>query len=147
MKTTDLPVMRATTQDFEAITELLQAAALPVAQSAEKVCFLVARNNGTICGCIGWERYDNVVLLRSLAVAPDQRNAGIASHLVKTAIAELKLQGACEFYLLTEHAAAFAERFGFQCCDRCSLPQQLQASAQVNTGCCSSAQAMRLFIV
>ena len=132
--------------DSGSIEQLLREASLPVPQAAENVSFLVARKNGTICGCLGWERYENVALLRSLTVAPTDRIQGIASHLVQTAIDELRAHGIGEFYLLTETAAAFAERFGFSAVDRCSLPSQLQRSTQINTGCCSSAKCMRLVV-
>lgn len=97
--------------DETAITKLLIEAGLPVPGNSDKpVQFLIARQANNIVGCIGWESYDSLVLLRSFAVSPNLRGAGIGSLLLKEALAHLVTAGTSEFYLLTESAADFASR-------------------------------------
>jgi amino-acid N-acetyltransferase len=128
-----------------AVTKLLIEVGLPVPDpSGKPVQFLLARQADNVVGCIGWESYDSLALLRSFAVSPDLRGTGIGSLLLKEALAHLVIAGVSEFYLLTESAADFASRFGFTLRDRCSLPSALTESRQFVFECGSSAQCMSL---
>lgn len=74
------PVALATPNDFNAIVALLQAAGLPHGDLSPAAMshFLVCREHDTdtVQGCIGFERYGQAALLRSLAVADAYRGRG-----------------------------------------------------------------------
>ncbi|HEY9784039.1 MAG TPA: GNAT family N-acetyltransferase [Candidatus Obscuribacterales bacterium] len=140
-----MQIEQAAFNDHQAIASLLSEAKLPVPDERDSpVHFLIAREKGRLIGCLGWERYENRCLLRSLAVDKGVRRQGIATALVTAALAYLKAQGVSEFYLLTNDAADFARRFHFISCDRHELPPGIQSSRQIATNCCASAVCMRL---
>lgn len=133
--------------DSMAIKRILTDNGLPVPDRDDRpVWFLSARRNGKVIGCVGWEAYGFRVLLRSLAVRQDQQRQGIGSLLLQTALSRLSAGGASEFYLLTVNAVDFAARFGFRTVDRDSLPEGVDFSRQLLSGCCSTAQCMRLLL-
>lgn len=135
------------TNDYGAVASLLTESDLPVPQTAEQqVQFLIAIHGQTIIGCIGWETYGKRVLLRSLAVQKDFRGRDLGTKLVQAALSQLASEGIRELFLLTNNAADFATRFGFQRIDRCSLPADLIASSQFGDSCCSFAQCMQLLL-
>jgi amino-acid N-acetyltransferase len=66
------------------VTALLSAEKLPVVDLPESLDnFIVAIVHNKVVGVAGIEVYGNYGLLRSLAVCPDCRNAGIAGELIK----------------------------------------------------------------
>lgn len=140
-----LVVETAAFNDHDAVEQLLIENELPVPGSADRpVRFLAGRRNHELIACLGWESYEERVLLRSLAVRQSEQRRGIGSILVQAALSRLKAEGVREFYLLTSTASEFADRFGFKVIDRCLLPEELKASQQMKSGACAAAQCMRL---
>jgi len=84
-----------------------------------------------------------VYLLRSLAVAPGHRGAGVGAALVRAALAaaDAHERGRAGVGLLTETAAGYFDRFGFTVIDRAALPAALSASAELTGACPATATA------
>src|ERR1700704_5712697 len=96
-------IRRGRLSDFEAAAGLLRAAGLPLDGFAEHFEHaLVADEAGGIVGCVALELYGNTALLRSLAVAADHRGEGIGERLASAALADAKLSGVRDVYLLTQ---------------------------------------------
>jgi amino-acid N-acetyltransferase len=130
--------------DHAAIAELLTAAALPLPDGDDApVRVLVAREAGRLLGCVGWERYGEVALLRSLAVAHDGRGRGVGRALGEAALATLGAEGVREVVLLTTDASAFFARAGFTRVERSALPQAVRGARQLASTGCASAVCMR----
>ena len=99
------------------VLALLRTCDLPVDGVEENLeSFLVARENEALVGTIGLERYGDVGLLRSLAVASSGRGHGLGGRLVKMLLGYAKERGVTTIYLLTETAEAFFPRFGLRGC-------------------------------
>lgn len=138
-------IERAAFSDHAAISNLLEEAGLPIPNETDKpVHFIVARQQGRVVACLGWEPFGYRALLRSLVVHRNLQRQGIGIKLVQEAIEILVRNGISEFYLLTESAADFASRLGFQAIDRCALPAEIQSCQQFSSGCCAGAQCMQL---
>lgn len=130
--------------DHAGIAALLKECSLAVPDEKDvPVHMVVARENGAIIGCGGWERFDRNALLRSFAVRPDQRRSGLGSKLVSAVLQRLAADGVVDCFLLTTSAAEFFARFGFQRIDRGAVPTEVTSSRQISTGCCETATCMR----
>jgi N-acetylglutamate synthase-like GNAT family acetyltransferase len=92
---------------------------------------LVLRDGGDLVGCVAMELYDDVGLLRSLAVVPERRGEGLGWMLADAALARARQRGARAVFLTTEHATDFfAEKFGFKTCERAALSRAMLTSSQ-----------------
>ena len=89
---------------------------------------LVAREGGRLAGTVGLEAYAEAGLLRSLAVAPDHRGAGLGTRLCEAVIGRAAERGLRRLFLLT-FEAPFFRRLGFEECERASVPADLGASS------------------
>nr|WP_294945184.1 arsenic resistance N-acetyltransferase ArsN2 [uncultured Mucilaginibacter sp.] len=128
----------------EKIIELLAAEKLPVADLPETLDnFIVATNDGTVAGVGGVEVYGNYGLLRSLAVNPEHRRAGIATTLLAHLEGMSKQNGLLELYLLTETAPAYFEQKGFTKITRDDVPAAVQQSSEFSYACPASAIVMK----
>ena len=94
-------------------------------------------------GCAGLEVYGALGLLRSVAVRASTRGAGVGSELVARITAAARAQGLRELFLLTTTAEHYFPRFGFACVGRESVPVAVQASAEFQGACPSTAIVMR----
>ena len=107
--------------------------------------WVATHRNGELAGVVALERHGTppVYLLRSLAVAPDQRGTGLGAALVRTALAaaDAHEHGRAGVGLLTETAAGYFDRFGFTATDRAGLPAALSASAELTGACPATATA------
>lgn len=140
-----LTVRRATAADDGTIRSLLAEAELPVDDfEPGDVAFLVAEDEGEIVGTIGLESYPPVGLLRSAAVSPGWRDAGIGAVLVRELMEEARGRSLTELVLLTTTAEAFFRKRGFERVARESLPPAVLASRQFTGTRCASAAVMRI---
>jgi amino-acid N-acetyltransferase len=141
-----MPEIRAATGgDWPALERLLRARLLPLEGAREHLDgFLVALDGPTVVGAIGIERYGEVGLLRSLAVAEKAAGQGVGRRLVRALLEEAPLRGIEDLYLLTTTAADYFPRFGFERIPRAALPAALSASEQLRGACPAAAVAMRL---
>ncbi len=137
-------IRRADTIELEAVTALLEAVNLPLEGVAEHFGeFLVAVEDGRLVGCVGQERYGEVALLRSLAVAPDSQRGGLGRALTAQLIADARAAGVREVVLLTTTAQDFfARHFGFVETGRHQFDEVFAASAEWSLPRCASAACM-----
>ncbi|HJZ86979.1 MAG TPA: UDP-N-acetylmuramate:L-alanyl-gamma-D-glutamyl-meso-diaminopimelate ligase [Polyangia bacterium] len=139
-------VMPATPGDLSAIDALLRSYKLPPDGVADHLRnFLVLRDEGTLVGCVGLEIYDEVAVLRSLAVIPEKRGQGLGWMLADSAVQRARARGVRRLYLLTETASDFfAQHLGFRIVDRTRVEPPASQSTQFTLGACKSATCMRL---
>ncbi|HWI64061.1 MAG TPA: arsinothricin resistance N-acetyltransferase ArsN1 family A [Symbiobacteriaceae bacterium] len=135
----------ANPSDWAALAELLTVAGLPLAGAREHLPgFVLAFEDDHLVGVAGLERYGTTALLRSLAVAPEQRGTGLGQELVRLLLDQAYDKGIRTVTLLTTTADRFFPRFGFRRVDRSDFPADLQASAELRGACPASSVAMLL---
>lgn len=136
----------AGTPDLASIHVLLRSAKLPSVdiRHAHLSHFRVVRTRGCadVIGVVGLEPYPPVGLLRSLAVAPTQRGAGIGATLVAAIEVLAHSQGIDELVLLTTTAERFFERLGYRKAARTGVPASLQSTSEFAELCPASAICM-----
>lgn len=133
-------ISAATLADRDEIAHLLDACALPSSDiDAHLDRFFVARSGGRIVGCIGLEVAGGDGLLRSLAVAPDQRGQGIARRLYARLLTQARGLGVSQLYLLTTGAEPFFEMLGFRMLAREDVPDSIRATEQFRALCPATA--------
>jgi len=96
-----------------------------------------------LVGVAGLEHFPPNALLRSLAVLPAHRGAGIAGNLVDAVERYATSLGVNSVYLLTETAEKFFEPRGYRILERERAPAEIAASAEFAHLCPSSARLMR----
>lgn len=136
---------RATHADLPAVLALVRQSELletGVSEAIER--FQVARVSSRAVGCAGLEIYSNAGLLRSVAVEPSARKAGLGAALVGRVVAAAREAGLNELYLLTTTAPGFFERLGFVRVERGEVPAAVADSWELRVGCPQTAQVMRL---
>jgi amino-acid N-acetyltransferase len=106
--------------------------------------FLVAEAGDAIVGVAGLERYGEDGLLRSVAVAPDRRGAGLGARLTSAVVMEARSQGLAGLYALTTTAERYFPRLGFEVIERSELPGTVRTSREFSSLCPESAVALRL---
>lgn len=133
----------ATHADLPVVLELLRDCALLETGVAEAFgAFVVARSPGELVGCAGLEVYGELGLLRSVAVRPAARSAGLGSALVASIEGEARRRALRELYLLTTTAAPFFQKRGFASVSRTALPPEIAQSWEFRVGCPQTAQAL-----
>lgn len=140
------PIIRpAETDDKLIVAELLAACNLPDASFSEHLHhFLVAQTQEKLCAVAGLECYDQVALLRSVAVDPDCRTLGLGQEIVRILLDVAYSQGINQFFLLTTSAQEFFLRFGFQPAKRQQVPQKILNSPEFQGACPASAHLLAL---
>ena len=97
--------------------------------------------NGEICGTVGFEIDGSVALVRSLAIAPEQRGEGTGTRLLERVERESRTAGAEQLYLWTTNVEFF-KRHGYEEVDLEAVPPPVAQSA-VADRCPSSAVIMK----
>jgi len=127
-----------------AVVDFLRLAELPVddLNSAELLLF-GCRSKGVLQATVALELFGKCALLRSLAVAPSQRNTGLGAAMVAHA-EQAAIEHSVEvIYLLTTTAAEFFERITYVVAERESAPAAIAESQQFSNICPASAVFMR----
>jgi amino-acid N-acetyltransferase len=133
----------ATAADEEHIRALLVAAQLPQEDIREHLKhFLVARQDNTIVGAVGFEIYDTTGLLRSLVVASGHQGKGLGKMLYDRIIAYARLHGVKEVYLFTTTSDRLFEKQGFVPVSRAQLPAVIQETNEFKHLCPTSSVCM-----
>ena len=86
-------------------------------------------------GVVGLEVYDEVALLRSLAVSTKSRGNGYGKELVSHAEGYAQSLGVKAVYLLTTTAADFFQQLGYKAVDRETAPEAIQQTQQFSVLC------------
>lgn len=131
----------ATAEDRRELEVLMISAGLPP-DGLEHTDLVLARIDGHLVGAAGLEHWGSEWLLRSVVVATEHRNSGIAELLVRDRLCIAQLGGATSVHLLTTGARGYFERFGFTAIERATLPKALHQSTQLGLSACSTAIAM-----
>jgi len=133
--------------DRPAIECLLAEAGLPLdGLDLALATAVVARDEGAdkaVVGCAGIEPYGFTGLLRSVCVVADRRGTGLGRSLVAAAEALAATRGIDDLYLLTETAADWFPRLGYEPTLRASVPAALAASPEFVNACSESAAVLR----
>lgn len=117
--------------DVRAILGLVEAVHLPPEDIAGAMeYFWVARTAERIVGAVGLEVYDDMALLRSLAVTPACQHLGLGRALTETALSYLTTRQFRAVYLLTTTAEAFFARYGFCLVARDAVSTGVQQSVE-----------------
>jgi amino-acid N-acetyltransferase len=130
--------------DLPAVLAILQGAGLPTADltSAEAPRFWVLEAGQSLIGVVGMERFGAFALLRSLTVAINYRQRGIARQLVARLEREAQADGVEQLVLLTETAEKFFREIGYEVIDRLQVPAEIKQSAEFLSLCPASAVCM-----
>lgn len=140
-----MQIERATASDLPAILALLAQSGLPQDGMLEHVeMALIARDADAVVGSAALEIYGSAALLRSVAVAAPLRGQGLGQQLTVAALNLARERGVTWVYLLTETAANFFPRFGFQPITRAEVDPAVQRSVEFTSACPDSALAMVL---
>jgi N-acetylglutamate synthase-like GNAT family acetyltransferase len=140
---TALEFRRAGQDDWHGIEALLRAAGLPLDGAREHLDqFIVGVDGGEIRCVGGFERYESIALLRSVAVADVLRGGGVGEQLLARLMAEARGAGVGAVYLLTTTAASFFAKRGFRQVARAQAPAALQLSREFQGVCPASATLM-----
>jgi amino-acid N-acetyltransferase len=131
--------------DLSTVLGLLTRAGLPTdgVDAGSLADFVIAEAGGTPVGVVGLEVYRESALLRSAAVEEEWRGSGVGRVLIDRALAMSNERGIRDVFLLTTTAEHYFPRFGFACVGRESVPEALQASAEFQGACPSTAVVMR----
>jgi amino-acid N-acetyltransferase len=95
-----------------------------------------------MAGAVGLELFEDVGLLRSLAVLEEYRGQGIGAQLAETAENYARARRVQALYLLTTTAPDFFARRGYEQTDRAAAPTALQKTAEFQSLCPDSAMCM-----
>jgi amino-acid N-acetyltransferase len=127
------------------VEALLVEAGLPVSDlsAVPDLGLLGIREHGRFTGVIGLEVHGHHGLLRSLAVSPACRNAGLGRALVSSAESWAAGRGVDTLYLLTTTAAGFFERLGYETLPRTEAPESIRSTHQFSQLCPTSSTFMR----
>ena len=131
--------------DLSAILQLLKSAGLPTADLANAHEFQtwVIEDEGSLVGVIGLERFGSGALLRSLAVAPEQRKRGWGTDLVARVEHDARGYGIQQLILLTETAGPFFRGLGYAVTARSDVSEEVRQSAEFHSLCPVTAICMR----
>lgn len=123
---------------------LLERCGLPVADLAAATSLQCygCRRDDRLLGVVALESYGAVALLRSLAVAPEARGSGLGQALVRFAERAAAARHIGQLYLLTNTAAPFFAKLGYQATARETAPPAIRMSAQFSGLCPASASFM-----
>ena len=109
---------------------------------SSKVDFIVAEEQENILGCIGVEKYQEHVLLRSFAVADNYKGEGIGKELLLAMFEKSKEEDVQKIHLLTTTAEKYFKKYGFEICDRKEAPQSILKTKEFSEICPSSSAYM-----
>ncbi len=139
-----MQIERARPDDTAAIEALLAAAGLPLDGAADAFALgVVARDGGRVVAAAAIERYGDAGLLRSVVVDPAHRDRGLGRHIVAAAEDLARQAGVRELYLLTETAADWFPRLGYEAIDRSVAAAAVGASVEFTTVCRDTGLPMR----
>jgi amino-acid N-acetyltransferase len=142
----DMPLAHlrpATDQDSAVIRALLDANSLPTGDlEAARPRFVVACMDEQVIGAGALQSFGPIALLRSVAVEPHLRGAGVGRSIVRELEHIARANEIKQLILLTQTAKSFFEAQGYVAIDRASAPPAVQGSQEFRTLCPASALCM-----
>jgi amino-acid N-acetyltransferase len=133
-------------KELDSLKEFLRSNNLPTEDvSLNSGLFLAYYNtHDVLVGSGGLEFYNNLALLRSLAVSPELRGQQVGKEIVSQLLEAAKQRGISEVYLLTQTASFFFQKMGFKPVARENVPDTIQKSSEFATVCPASADILVL---
>jgi len=129
--------------DIESIKNLLKESRLLTNDLNRFITnFIVAEVNNKIIGVGGFEKHDEIGLLRSFAVTPEYRGKKIGKRIYQIVENKIFSTGIEKIYLLTETAIIYFKGLGFSIKERDSIPESIKQTRQFNELCPSSENIM-----
>lgn len=130
-----------------ALIDFLQKAQLPTSDLPKDLAgFILAFEDEQLIGSAGMELKGKIGLLRSVAVAETHRNQQLGQGLFTAAMEYARLNEVEEVFLITDSAAAYFEKKGFQRVEREDVPVEILETKQLKELCPSSATVMKLVV-
>jgi amino-acid N-acetyltransferase len=138
-----LEIRPAHPSDLARVQALLRGAALPWEDIAPHLgSFIVGEQGGALVASAGFEQYGVQALVRSVAIAPPLRSAGLGAALCDTLLGDARRRGVRDAYLLTTTAPRFFARLGFAPIARELTPPTIRATREFAELCPASAAVM-----
>lgn len=133
-------------KELDSLKAFLRSNNLPAEDvSLNNGLFLAYYNTQEVLvGSGGLEFYNNLALLRSLAVSPELRGQQVGKEIVSQLLEAAKQHGISEVYLLTQTASFFFQKMGFKPVARENVPDAIQKSSEFATVCPASADVLVL---
>ncbi|MCU7844243.1 MAG: GNAT family N-acetyltransferase [Candidatus Thiodiazotropha sp. (ex Monitilora ramsayi)] len=133
----------ATSSDLVGIERLLRACRLPSDDIADHVQnFVIVEVADEIIGVGGLQVCGREGLIRSIVIAQDYRERGVAEKLYRILEECARSIRIDALYLLTESAEGYFSRLGFTTIERGDVPRSITETQQYQTLCPSSAKVM-----
>jgi amino-acid N-acetyltransferase len=129
--------------ELKEIERLLSENSLPVEDINDgKIQFFVGENDCEIFGVIGLEKYNELGLLRSLAVKNSYKGKKLGLSLVDYLFMFSNKRQIKELYLLTDTAVEYFQKIGFREVDREMVPKAIQQTTEFSKLCPDDAVIM-----
>ena len=130
---------------LSAARALLESAGLPSEDLTERHCehFFYAGSADAPTALVGLEIFREVALLRSLAVAADQRGSGLGAVMLAHAEKAARDAGVKALFLLTTTAEAFFAKRGYERVPRDSAPSSIRNTREFSGICPASSAFMK----
>lgn len=130
---------------FMQLKELLKENDLPISDIGRpNQVFYGIFDNEFLIASVGIEQYNNVGLLRSLAVKSDMRNRGLGKLLFNKILDFCLHSGVKTLYLLTTTAIEYFGKLGWNVIHRDLVPYPVLQSKEFSSLCPSNAVCMQL---
>lgn len=142
--TRSLTIRRGQPADLAPIQALLEQCGLPLPADEWTISFWLAEQDGQLLGVVAAQDLGVHWLVRSLAVAPEQRGGGVAHQLLRQLWLAADDAHISALYLVTNDQRGFFERLGFVVADRSALPSAIANCSQLLGECPASATVMAL---
>ena len=138
----DIVIKKYSAPEKDAVFGLLSQAKLPIEDLTDEKMdlFVIAKDqDDSLLGVVGVEFYENMGLLRSLAVNPLYRNKGLGRRLVYHIESVARQEGILRLYLLTITASNYFPRLGYKLTDRDVVPTCIKETDEFSSMCPASA--------
>jgi amino-acid N-acetyltransferase len=137
------PLQFATSRNVLELQALLKSADLPYEDIEKHIHdFAFIKDGDNLIGCVGLEIYDEIALLRSLAVVENHRNQGIG-HILANEILQYAIQKQItKLFLLTTTAERFFSKLGFVLMKREDAPESIRLTTEFSSLCPDTAVFM-----
>jgi amino-acid N-acetyltransferase len=124
-----ISIRAAATGEWVPLADLLEQTGLDTSDvDLVRTTLHVAVAAKVIAGCAGAERHGNTAVVGPVAVLPDYREQGIASHLVQAALMRAQADGCRLAVVLSMSCANFFCRHGFSLTPHSALPNEVRAA-------------------
>lgn len=125
-------IRTAVTGEWRLITGILQQCGLETSDvDPFGTTFHMAAGGGMLIGCAGAERHGDTAVLGPVAVLPDFRGQGVASHLVRAVLMRALAGGCRQAVFLWNRCASYFSRHGFLLAPQSQLPDEVRASRAI----------------